>query len=58
MMRTTETMAEKLFQPCPLYEEGFTGRCKDCGERQECIMLTVLGKLQMIDAKLNTMANR
>jgi hypothetical protein len=53
MLRTSEKMAESHLQPCPLYEEGFTGGCKDCFDRQECIMLTVLGKLQSLEAKLD-----
>ncbi len=56
MEKTAERTERKLYQPCPLYEEGFGGRCKECGERQECIMLTVLGKLQSIDNKLSDLS--
>ncbi|MDD5095571.1 MAG: hypothetical protein PHV74_14525 [Dehalococcoidia bacterium] len=55
MERTAEKTTKQLFQPCPLYEEGFGGRCKDCGKRQECIALTVLDKLQTIESKLDTL---
>ena len=40
-------------RPCPLYEEGFTNHCTDCFERQECIMLTVLGKLQRLENRID-----
>ena len=56
METTVEKTTKMLFQSCPLYEEGFTGRCSDCGMRQECIMLTVLDKLQVIEIKLNNLA--
>jgi hypothetical protein len=57
-MKIYEEAKERLFQPCPLYEEGFVGRCKECLERQECILLTVLGTLQKIETKLNGLETR
>jgi hypothetical protein len=58
MLKLKEKMADEINQPCPLYEEGFTGRCADCGIRQECISLAILGKMQKIEAKLNSLAEK
>ncbi len=56
MLKMTDKSPERLFQPCPLYEDGFGGRCKECLERQDCMMLTILGKLRALESKFNDAA--
>jgi hypothetical protein len=56
MQKLSSKKVEKFNLPCPLYMEGFSGRCADCGSRQECISLAILGKMQDIESRLNSLA--
>jgi hypothetical protein len=56
MEKTQERNVARSYQPCPLYQDNFEGHCRDCGDRQECMMLVILGKLQILSSKLDKLA--
>jgi hypothetical protein len=56
MEKTQERTVVMSYQTCPLYQDNFEGHCKDCGDRQECMMKVILGKLQTISSRLDKLA--
>jgi hypothetical protein len=44
---------KEVYKPCPLFEEEFTGPCQNCNQRVECMMLTVLRKLDSLEQRLD-----
>lgn len=52
MVETRQTK-KQLFGPCPLYQDGFSGPCEGCVQRTECILLTVLHKVESLESKFH-----
>ena len=49
MKETTGQFEEVGLPTCSLYQEGFTGNCECCGQRVECILLSILRKVQYLE---------
>lgn len=56
MTQTERKERESVVPMCPLYEEGFVGYCEDCTSRVDCMLLTILARLEQIEARLERLA--
>lgn len=50
--QTESKEREAVVPTCPLYEEGFLGYCEGCTSRVDCMLLTVLARLEQIEERL------
>ena len=56
MTQTERKQREAVVPPCPLYEEGFLGNCEGCTQRVDCILLTILQRVERIEASIEKLA--
>jgi len=51
-------VSEQIENTCPHYHSDFSGRCEDCGLRTDCMMKTVLRKLQSLESMIAELKGR
>lgn len=56
MTQTDRKLREAVVPPCPLYEEGFLGYCEGCTRRVDCILLTILQRVEQIEMRIEKLA--
>ncbi|MDY6918117.1 MAG: hypothetical protein SVP26_09290 [Chloroflexota bacterium] len=56
MTQTKREEKEAVVPACPLYQDGFVGYCEGCAQRTDCILLTVLQRVEQIEMRLERLA--
>ena len=56
MTQTESKKREAVVPACPLYQDGFVGNCEGCAQRTDCILLTVLQRVERIEMRLEKLA--
>jgi hypothetical protein len=57
MTNHTKQPAEINSLPCPLYQHGFSGPCEVCGQRADCILLSIFSKVECLEKTIERLAS-
>ena len=57
MTNHTEQPGEIKCPPCPLYQHKFTGHCEVCGQRVDCILLSIFCKVECLEKTVDRLAS-
>lgn len=52
MKEITETQAVFTEWTCPHYRKDFSGYCEGCNQRGDCMLRTILRKVESLEAKV------
>lgn len=58
MTNHTKRPAEINSLPCPLYQHGFSGHCEVCGQRVDCILLSIFCKVECLEKTIDRLASK
>ena len=56
MTQTERKQREAVVPTCPLDQEGFLGNCDGCTQRVDCILLTILQRVERIEVSIEKLA--
>ena len=56
MTQTERKQTVAVVPTCPLYEEGFLGNCEGCAQRVDCILLTILQRVEQLEISIEKLS--
>lgn len=56
MKTATSKQAGLTEGTCPLYAKDFSGYCEDCVQRGDCMLKTILHKVETLEARIEQLS--